>query len=431
MDYATTIKASVTRWGLYDWLGVVLGMVMPLVAAILYPTYIHRVDPVWAEWTRLLELPFIACELVVIQVAIRRGYRDAAVWRLLPRDVIAAFALLCVGLTIGSVFISKVPAHSIVLSISTLIHLRFCAVIYDVARAERPEHVRTLFSWLTLGLVALAILTTWRFQLPPPAASVPGGKIELGSALPGFISVRHFGSWTGAIAAGLMLALLYGEEEKGRLTDLSYLLAAGLTCWSGTRAAILAMVVVALVALISLRRWPTRARMVQVTGLSLLALGLAVIFLPDHPDFLLYTPADTQSANAIAGGRLALWHDTFECWRQSPLFGWGSGSTFWEVYIGWAHTQPHNAVLQFLISWGVVGAAGGLWLLGRAIVAVHRTGMDDPRLRPLTGMLYSLLFMSLLEGMLYYPRFIMMIAVGFAVLLAARTSSRGSREATA
>ncbi len=421
MTQAATINATMTRWTLYDGLGMGLGVAMPVLAALLYPTYIHRVDPGWAEWTRLLELPFVVAELVAIQIAVRRGYRDAALWRALPRDVKLAFGLLAIGLTVSSVFRSQHPFDSLLLSLITLVHLRFCAAIHFLARAAPVADIRALFRWLTLGLGALTLLTVWRFQFPPPAADVPGGVIEWPSALPGFISVRHFGSWSGAIAAGLMLTLLYGDEQNQRATALAYLLAAGLTCWSGTRAALLAMAVVALVALISLRRLPpTRARLTQVAALSALALALALLLLPDDPVFALYTADDVQSAEAATGGRLALWHATFARWCDAPLFGWGSGSTFWEVYVGWTHTQPHNVVLQFLISWGVVGAAGGLWLLGRAIVATHRTGIHDAQLLPLTGMLYSLLFMSLLEGMLHYPRFIMMIAVGFAVLFAAR-----------
>jgi len=423
MTQAATINATMTRWTLCDGLGIGLGIVMPVLAALLYPTYIHRVDPGWAEWTRLLEMPFVVAELVAIQIAVRRGYRDAALWRALPRDVQAAFGLLAIGLTVSSVFRSQHPFDSILLSLITLVHLRFCAAIHFLARGERMTDIRALFRWLTLGLGALAVLTVWRFQLPPPAASVPGGVIEWASALPGFINVRHFGSWSGAITAGLMLALLYGEEDDQHATALAYVLAAGLTCWSGTRAALLAMAVVAAIALVSLRRWPSRARMLRIVALSALALGLGLLLLPDDPVFFLYAAGDGQDANAATGGRLALWHATFARWLDAPLFGWGSGSTFWEVYVGWTHTQPHNVVLQCLISWGVVGAAGALWLLGRAIVATHRTGIDDARLLPLTGMLYSLLFMSLLEGMLHYPRFIMMIAVGFALLFAARERS--------
>ncbi len=202
-----------TRWGLYDWLGLLLGIFMPIAAALLYPTYRHRVDPGWAEWTRLLELPFVVCKVGVIQVAVRARYRDAAIWRRLPWDVVAAFVLLGAGLTISSAFMSRNPLDSILLSIITLVHLRFCAAMYFLAGEERPEAIGTLSLWLTLGLAALTMLTVWRFQLAPPAGTIPGGVIEWRSALPGFINVRHFGSWSGAIAAGLMMgaALWRGE----------------------------------------------------------------------------------------------------------------------------------------------------------------------------------------------------------------------------
>lgn len=199
-----------------------------------------------------------------------------------------------------------------------------------------------------------------------------------------------------------------------------YFFAVGLTFWSGTRAAVLGLAVVVVTAAVSLRRLPSAAALLRTGGLSALAMLGAVVFSPGLPEFKLFAQDDIQSANAMAGGRLELWHDTFFRWLASPIFGWGSGSTFWEVNIGWAHTQPHNTILLFLMSWGVVGAVGGLWILGRAIVATHRIGMDDVKLRPLTGTLYCLLVMSLFEGMLYYPRFIMLVMIIFAVLFTAR-----------
>lgn len=426
MDQAATLNRALPRLDLFGWLGLTIGVIMPVIAALLYPVYMHQMQPPWAEWTRLMELPFVACELAIILVARERGYRDLLIWRQLPRDVIVALGLLLVGLVASSVFVSRNVAASVTFSIITLVHLRFCAAIFFMARAEeREDAIRSFFPLLSIGLIVLTILTIWKFKLPPPEWTVPGGRIEWGSALPGFISVRHFGSWTGAIAAGLMLALLYGQgERRTTTTSLSYLLAAGMTCWSGTRAGVLAMAVVALIALISLRRCPDVPALIRVGALSALAMLGAIIFSPGLPEFALFLKEDVASASAMAAGRLELWHDTFFRWLDAPLFGWGSGSTFWEVYIGWAHTQPHNAVLQFIICWGVVGTAGALWLLGRAIVATHRTGMGDDRLRPLAGTLYALLFMSLLEGMLHYPRFIMLIMIGFAVILAARERNR-------
>lgn len=409
----------------YVVLGVVIGVVMPVVAALCYPTYVHLMPTPWVERTRLAELPFVLCELVLIQLALRRGYADRAIWDRLPQDVRWASGLLLVGLTVSSLVVSRDRSTSIALSLFTLVHLRFAAAAFFMARAH-PATPRPFMLALGAGLIALAALTAWKFALPPPAASVPGGRIEWGSALPGFINVRHFGAWTGAIAAGLMLWLLYGQDGRDRRPIAClYLLAAGMTCWSGTRAAVLAMVVVAIVAALTLRRLPDRRPAVLVGGLSAAALACALLLAPaGQPDFMLYSFGDGASANAATGGRLVLWRATLARWLEAPLFGWGSGSTFWEVYVGWSHTQPHNVVLQFLISWGLVGAAGGLWLLVRAIGAMHRFGMSDDGLRPLAGLLYALLFQSLLEGMLHYPRFIMVIMVGFAVILAKRDGER-------
>jgi exopolysaccharide production protein ExoQ len=421
MDHTVSAKPSIARLDVFGLLGIATGIIMPVLAALIYPVYMHQMQPAWAEWTRLMELPFVACELVIVQFAVRKGYRDRLIWKYLPRDVKIAFGLLFVGLTVSSVLFSKNTAASVTLSLTTLVHLRFCGATFFLVRSDRNADIRTFFPLLGLGLAALTILTIWKFKMPPPELTVPGGKIEWPSALPGFISVRHFGSWTGAIAAGFLLVVLYGDKEQSQRMAPLYLFAVGLTFWSGTRAAVLGLAVVALTAAVSLRRLPSAAALLRTGGLSALAMLGAVVFSPGLPEFKLFVQDDIQSADAMATGRFELWHDTFFRWLASPIFGWGSGSTFWEVNIGgWTHTQPHNTILLFLISWGVFGAVGGLWLLIRAIVATHRTGMDDARLRPFTGMLYSLLFMSLLEGMLYYPRFIMLVMIIFAVLFAAR-----------
>lgn len=405
--------------GFYAPLAVLVGLVMPIVSALIYPTYTHQMHPSWLELSRLMELPFVICELLVIHIALRRGFNDAAVWGRLPVDIRIALGLLGFSMVVSSVLISRQPATSIMMSLITLVHLRFAGAVFTLAQREKRRSVTSFVPILGLGLITLAALTAWRFAFPPPVELVPGGVIEWPSALPGFISVRHFGSWTGAVSAGLLVLLLYGEPDRPRLIASLYMLAICLTIWSGTRAAVLATVVVVTVSAITLRRLPSLGSVGSAIALTAAAFAVVLLFLPIRdPAFLLYVADDTQSANMISGGRLALWAATLARWWQSPLFGWGTGSTFWEVYVGWTHTQPHNVVLQFLISWGIFGAAGGLWLLGRAIAAVHARGIGEAALRPLTAVLYALLFQSLLEGMLHYPRFIMLIIIGFALILA-------------
>lgn len=418
---AATLTKRTEQRDLFGLLGLTIGIVLPVVAAILYPVYMHQMQPAWAEWTRLMEFPFVAGEILIIMVALKKGYRDALVWQLLPKDVIAALGLLLVGLSVSSIFLSKDVPASITFSIVTLIHLRFAAAIFYLARSERDASIESFFPMLTLGLAVLAILTIVKFHTPPPEWTVPGGRIEWPSALPGYINVRYFGSWAGGIASGLMLTLLYGRQrDRWNIASLSYLLAAGLTCWSGTRAAVLAMAAVAVIALIGMRRLPDTRALVRVGGLSALAMAGAIAFAMDDPDFALFVRSDMKSVDALTSMRTLLWHDTFYRWLDSPVFGWGSGSTFWEVNIGWAHTQPHNTFLLFLISWGLVGTLGALWLLGRAIVATFRIAMDDERLLPFAGMTYALLCMSLFAGMLHYPRFVMAIMFGFGILFSAR-----------
>ncbi|MFL0415905.1 hypothetical protein, partial [Sphingomonas sp. 179-A 2A2 NHS] len=92
------------------------------------------------------------------------------------------------------------------------------------------------------------------------------------------------------------------------------------------------------------------------------------------------------------------------------------------------HTQPHNTLLLFLISWGIIGTAGASWLLGRAIFAMHRTSMNDPELLPIAGALYALLCMSLFAGMFHYPRFVMVIMICFGLLFAARDRGNQARQ---
>ena len=342
-------------------------------------------------------------------------------------DIKIAVALFVFGLFASSLLVSEQALTSVVISTSMCVHLLFGLSVYHLVERNGDEIMRTLPYGLGLGLIMLAFLTAWKFLAPPPASSVYGGVIEWNAALPGFISVRHFGSWTGAIA-GLFAGIILARKDQGRLDwrDWLYLVAIGMTIWSGTRAAVLAIGVACCVQIISTRQWPSLHTIGRLSILTGMAATLAWGLLPlQAPEFRLFQSADEYSSLSAAGtGRVEMWVQTFHRWLDAPLLGWGSGSTFWEVFIGWPHTQPHNFVLQFLISWGIVGASGAFWLLGRTVVRAHRiVSRDQCALWPLMTCLYTLLGMACLEGMLHYPRFIMLIVALFAIIL-----KLGSRE---
>ena len=402
-------------------LAIMVAIVLPVALALIYPTYTYTVYPQWFEWTRLHELPFVFFEGLVIVFALRRGLELAPAWVGLPKDVRIATLVLLTGAFIGSALYSKHPDISITGTCIQIIHLAFAVAVFHLLVHEKRRDLAALLPMFAASIAILAVYTAIWFAIAPDPSMVPGGVIWWPNAIPGFISVRHFGSWSGAIAAGFAIAILYGKDtDRLGWNHAFYTLSAAVTVWTGTRAAVLAMVVVAVIAVATLRRLPPARAIGRAAALTGLALVLAWLVLPKDPTFRLIVLDEYGSVGQATAGRNELWSQAFNRWLASPWFGWGTDSTFWETYIGWTHTQPHNVVLQFLISWGIVGAAGGLYLIGRAIFAVHGPSFADDELRPLVAILYGLLFQSLLEGMLHYPRFIGTIVFLFALLIVNR-----------
>jgi O-antigen ligase len=232
--------------------------------------------------------------------------------------------------------------------------------------------------------------------------------------------VRHFGSWSGAITA-IFAAIILQRRDETAFTwhDRLFLLSMTMTIWSGTRAAILAIGVACAIQVVSTRSIPKIAVIGRLSILTGMAACIAFPLIPfGDSNFYLFSISDGyQSAGEISSGRTDMWLATYHKWLEAPWFGWGSGSTFWEVRaLGWTHTQPHNFLLQFLVSWGVVGTTGAIWLLGRTLFAAHRSTSAQPALYPLLIGADALLVMACLEGMLHYPRFIMLLMLLFAAI---------------
>ncbi len=405
-------------------LGLLFGIVAPVLSGLIFPTYVAVLPSLAMNRAMLLELQFVACELLVIGWAFRAGMDRNRLWRSLALDVRLAVLVLLAAMFASAALISKYPADALLQSLTQLVHLYFAAAVFHLSTAERDVSEDVLIRPLAAGLAVLAIYTAWRFGFPPDPSAVPGGKIEWSFALPGFISVRYLGTWTGAIAAALAVHLLYRERRGGiGAYHCYFVLAMAMTIWSGTRAGLLGIgaAVVLFLFFRGLPRWRAIALTVLLTGV---ALALALIFQFDDPAFKLFSRGgggDVVGAG-FTSGRWELWVATVERWRDSPLLGWGTGALFYEVYLGWTHTQPHNAILQFLFSWGLVGAAACSWLFARALPAAHAVAMMNRSTWPLLGMVYALLAMSMVDGALYYPRFVIMIVGGLALILARGTT---------
>ncbi|MBX7541055.1 O-antigen ligase family protein [Qipengyuania sphaerica] len=407
---------------------VALGVAMPIVSAIAYPTYFVMMASQGVESTRLIEAPFLIFEFAVILWAGRRGFDVSKAVASLPRDIKIAGAILALAAFAGALLISKDTTYSLTHTLMWVIHAIFALALLHVFSARALSAGDSFLHWHVIGLVLLAVYTAWWFASVPPVEELPFNRVRLRGAVPGWIDVRHFGSWSGAITAAFAVRILYGA--KGRdltIALLCYFIAAGVTVWTGTRAAILTIMVVTFAFVLINRRLPDLPRIAWAVILTALACLAAYLLLPDDKVFWMFTPEEVGSAGEMTKTRRVMWTRTVELWLQSPILGLGTGAIFWEYSETFTPTQPHNVVLQFLVSWGIVGAAGGLWILGRAFAPVIGAGAKMPLLHPMLAMVLAFLFQSMLEGMLHYPRFIISIIVMSIIIFVASRQAEASK----
>lgn len=400
--------------------GFIFGVLMPIAMAFIYPTYANSMVSGFAEWTRLREIPILICEMTIILWSICRGMELREFTAKMPLDILIALALFIIAIFYSSSIVSEQPLTSLTISFGYLLHIIFAIALLSLLKNKRDEVGEGLAFWLCIGLLPLLAFTAWVFAFPPHPSKVLGGYLDWSAALPGFISVRHFGSWTGALMVLSASFVLHStDKQKVRAWLACYFLSSFATIWSGTRAAILAFAIALTLQVVFARKIPKINKVGSLAIISGASCVLAVFFHPNGEDnFWLFNFGEAKTVNQFSSGRILLWKLTCLRWLDAPWWGLGSGSTYWEVFAGWRHTQPHNAVLQFLISWGIVGAIPAISIILRATYRAFSITKATPQLWPFFSSFVSLLIMSMLEGMLYYPRFITLMIVMCAVIFA-------------
>lgn len=423
---SSTSRASAGQDRLPWRLGLVGGLVLPMIAAALYATYEIAMRSPWLEETRQLGYLWLLAEIGFILHAMRHGFRLHDVWARLPRWARIAVALFLLSFWISSAFVSPYPGFSLGLTVGWAIQLMFTAALSQRMAHVPVARLKEIWPGFAIGLAALALVIAVHFVWLPAALRGQEHSIDWGNAIPGFISVRLFGSWCGAVLA-LLTGVAWHEHGDPRRRHLLYLalaLAFGMTFWSATRAALLGWLCILPVAW-AMAGAPRSRSMATVLPVYLLAGAVMAVWLQPyhHPSFTLFdafNPDVNRSADSFSSGRLTFWRASLDVARHYPLLGAGAGSSWWAVPLAEQHhVQPHNAVVQFLLNWGIIPTLPALTLLVGGTMAVHRRARSEQALLPFVLMLDCLLLMSLLDGMLHFAQFIMLSAGCFAVCLAA------------
>ena len=101
---------------------------------------------------------------------------------------------------------------------------------------------------------------------------------------------------------------------------------------------------------------------------------------------------------------------------ERPLFGYGEKQFQFVVpeALG-GYKQPHNAPLQYLLSWGIIGGGIFFFLLFRLIGNLYqKSDRFSAAGLPEILTIVALLFYSLYDGALYAPYSLAMLIFAFA-----------------
>jgi len=255
-----------------------------------------------------------------------------------------------------------------------------------------------------------------------------------GASMPGIIYLRHFGHYASlcyVISLGLFLSK--NNDKTSLLSVVVLLLSATMIFWAGGRAPLLILSLLLPLLYLSCPAFRRPSMLFTVLGVSLAGAWLSSWFAPDA--FGLNRVARSiliaNSGNELSSGRLNIWKDALAALSAHPWFGIGPNE--FAVSIGRKYNilQPHNFLIQSLLSWGIPGALCSWFLITQLVVEgwqQSKRQLAHPELYfhglGFYGVLL-LVFMSLLDGTLYHslPLFFVSTLAGITAAPSASASN--------
>jgi O-antigen ligase len=344
----------------------------------------------------LTALPVVVAEVVVIIIAIRAGLLTEL--RRNPVPPAAAIALgVWVAIAIGtSLFVAPAPGISMRWTLHWVIHLAFgFSVAYLAGRAFKIRDLVTCYlaGFLVYVLLFLVfVVTAWNV------------RTDWVFNLPGAIHIRHVGIYAAAMT-GMSIGAMARPGGRTARAALIAVTAIGfaLGAWSGSRGMLLsvgAATVLAAVVIPAMRR-----PLILVTAALCLVAGIVAVAwlpVPDHQMWGLGREVAATTQHEVTTGRIQIWKNVIHAIARRPIFGYGRGQMPIVAPFG-RMGQPHNYILQLLLSSGVAGLACAAVLaflyLRRALPVLRDQG--ERLAAPFTGMM-SIFALSMIDAAMFH-----------------------------
>jgi O-antigen ligase len=369
-------------------------------------------------WLRLYGVAAAAVEIAVILYSI-----VVAADPLRPIMALPVWSRIALAVLIGiAIYTAVVVAPDELRGLSwtflSIVHLAFGLAVASLVRDTGSAARLAIWNAILAGSCAYLIILIAFVAIATGNPSMDWQYFGLGGTN---IRQAAFYSVVGA-GASLGLAVVQPRRRDRFIYVAGAALLLALSFWSGTRGALLAVVVAFAVGAALLPVFRTVASWLMLA--VAMAGGALISLLGPIPNSLYgivrLKASSLGPATDVSSGRFDMWAGTWGAILHRPFMGYGAGQYYLVVHdkLG-GFNHPHNIVLQVLFHWGFLGAACyfslAALLVWRALTALRNPDpADAPAL--LVGM--PLLTMSLYEGTLFHTYPSMMIAFALALIIA-------------
>ena len=374
--------------------------------------------PVW-RWAGY-EASWMLFGLVFVLAGAMQGSSPVAQLRTLHRRDIIAIAMVLFILAFSSFAFAPFQNWALYYGLSAPVALLVGLTSTQLVRNLGTQYALAVSLSLFVGIL-LHALTVYGFMV------LEHGNSGLGwvqFAAPGFPNMRHYAF---SAEVGIILGAGLFIYVDSRLAKIAILIGVAilwsLVFWTGARGAVLAIVFSFVLTMLIVPNHFRAFAKITLSSAAIGALMSLIYWLPDSR-FGLFSSAsrtiNVQSADQLTSSRVKMWAEAIELIQNNPLFGYGPGQfAFLTKYESFkVNLHPHNALLEILLTVGVIGGGFLIYLLIKLWFKTAFTTREAPT--PLTISIFwavnTLIAHSMLAGSLFFIHSRLMLALLIGIL---------------
>ncbi|MDV6251378.1 O-antigen ligase family protein [Vibrio sp. EA2] len=222
-----------------------------------------------------------------------------------------------------------------------------------------------------------------------------------------------------------IVKLIFIERKwDGGFYVLLFIINCSMLFWLGGRGATLAFIA-SIILLISILKKEFIAKCKILVSTVILMILSYIVSIPfsvfswngANRFYMMWSQHIDEPLRKISNGRFELWQESISLILQKPLLGYGPEAHAFETKIGFL--QPHNALLQSLLEFGIMGTIPFLIMIFYIVKNAKINSAAEPTINNLFcfGLISAILIHSLYSGPLYHATSMILVCIASAYIL--------------